>query len=47
MERKSTCPNRKSGVISELGARSFHRTNEEHILAHERFGLKDDDITDI
>lgn len=55
MERKSTCPNRKSGVISELGApgrgaeesRSFHRTNEEHILAHKRFGLKDDNITDI
>ena len=49
MERKSTCPNRKSGVISKLGApgrgaegaRSFHRTNEEHILAHERFGLTD------
>ncbi|XP_071139869.1 uncharacterized protein [Mytilus edulis] len=55
MERKSSCLNRKKGIISEFGApgrgaegaRLYHRTNEERILAHKRFGLKDDDLTDI
>ncbi|VDI03707.1 Hypothetical predicted protein [Mytilus galloprovincialis] len=51
-ERKAVNPKRKCGRISSFGvpsrgaegARSHHKTNEEKILAHRRYGISDDNI---
>ncbi|CAG2230153.1 unnamed protein product [Mytilus edulis] len=54
-KRKTKVPKRKSGKISDIGqtargaegARSFHKFNEEKILAHRRSGIMDDKLFDI
>lgn len=50
--RKTKTPKRKSGTISSFGepskgaegCRSYHKSNEEKILPHRRYGLMDNEI---
>ena len=52
VERCSVAPRRHSGTITDYGlpsrgsegVRAYHRMNEEKILPHRRYGLKDEDI---
>ncbi|CAG2191099.1 unnamed protein product [Mytilus edulis] len=54
-ERKTKNPKRKSGTITPYGlpgkgaegARSFHKTNEEKVLPHSRFGILDDELMEL
>ena len=51
-ERKKTNPKRKGGTISQYGVpgrgaegvRSYHKSNDEKILAHRRLSLPDNGL---